>query len=470
MKINRPIYTLLLTILVLSGCKKADSWLDEKARLNDVRPTTLKDLQAILNSENVFNSAYSCVGLLGADSYYLSDVNFNAGKSFDRDAYVWKKDINDELVGADWAGDYKVIGSSNIVLDVLNSITRDNNNASVFDMVKGSALFFRAFSYYGLAQVYCKPFNQQTASIDLGLVLRDNSEVSPKPVRASVLRSYEQMVADLNAAINLLPVNVSYQTMPTKAAAYGLLAKVYLMMDDYSKAYENADAALKLSGALIDFNNAALVDLNKGIPFPDFGKNPEVLFWSGSGSVYPAIIPAFGYGFVDKSLYSSYDNDDLRKESFYYPMGGGEYAFRGTYYGTLQDATFSNIFTGIASNEIYLIRAECAARLNKVDVAISDLNTLLSKRYKTGKFIPYNTVDPEQALNLVLKERRKELPFTGQVAWEDLRRLNKDPRFARTLVRVVNGTTYTLPPNDARYTLPIPPSEIQLSGIQQNER
>ena len=60
--------------------------------------------------------------------------------------------------------------------------------------------------------------------------------------------------------------------------------------------------------------------------------------------------------------------------------------------------------------------------------------------------------------------------MTGQMRWEDLRRLNKEPRFATTLQRVSKGTTYTLAPNDPKYTFPIPDIEITLSGIPQNPR
>jgi len=51
-----------------------------------------------------------------------------------------------------------------------------------------------------------------------------------------------------------------------------------------------------------------------------------------------------------------------------------------------------------------------------------------------------------------------------------LRRLNLDIQRAITLKRNLNGVLYTLPPNDARYVLPVPDLVIQLSGIQQNPR
>lgn len=76
----------------------------------------------------------------------------------------------------------------------------------------------------------------------------------------------------------------------------------------------------------------------------------------------------------------------------------------------------------------------------------------------------------EEVLFAIITERRKELPFVGEIRWEDLKRLNKEERFQRTLKRVINGSTFTLPPNDKRYVLPIPLNEIQLSRIEQNER
>jgi hypothetical protein len=35
--------------------------------------------------------------------------------------------------------------------------------------------------------------------------------------------------------------------------------------------------------------------------------------------------------------------------------------------------------------------------------------------------------------------------------------LNKEQEFEKTITHVVEGTTYTLPPNDIRYVMPLPP-------------
>ncbi len=102
--------------------------------------------------------------------------------------------------------------------------------------------------------------------------------------------------------------------------------------------------------------------------------------------------------------------------------------------------------------------------------ALADINTLLQKRYTPASFKPWSSADRDAIIDKIILERRKELPYTGNIRWEDLRRLNLEARFAVTLTRQSQGKTYTLTPNDPRYVLPIPDDEIRLSGIAQNPR
>lgn len=114
-----------------------------------------------------------------------------------------------------------------------------------------------------------------------------------------------------------------------------------------------------------------------------------------------------------------------------------------------------------------LIVAECSARLGNVDKALEYINSLLIKRYKSSSYVPVRVEGKEQALALILKERNKELLFRG-VRWHDLKRLKRE--YLITLVRTVGSETFRLPPDDKKWTLPIPPNVVRLSGMQQNER
>ena len=94
---------------------------------------------------------------------------------------------------------------------------------------------------------------------------------------------------------------------------------------------------------------------------------------------------------------------------------------------------------------------------------------MIVKRWKTGTFTPLAAGSMQDALILILRERRKELVFRD-LRWTDLKRLNKETAFQQTIKRKINGQEYILLPNDNRYALPIPQSVISISGIQQNPR
>ena len=119
--------------------------------------------------------------------------------------------------------------------------------------------------------------------------------------------------------------------------------------------------------------------------------------------------------------------------------------------------------------EFYLTKAECLARNGSVTEAISTLNKLLITRYKTGSYTPVSVTDQQEALSIILLERRKELLFRG-IRWTDLRRLNLEASTAVTIYRKLNGTSYKLEPNSPNYTLPVADDVIQLSNIPQNMR
>ena len=175
-----------------------------------------------------------------------------------------------------------------------------------------------------------------------------------------------------------------------------------------------------------------------------------------------SIDPGRQITYVDTVLTGSYQKNDLRKTLFFRAATQGRLQHVGRYTGN------ARMFCGIASNELMLISAECHARTGNPAAAITLLNELLKKRFKEGTFADLDAQDADSTLNLVLFERRKELVFSGQTRWEDLRRLSKEKPVK--LSRHVNGQNYELLPGDKRYVLPFPDLEIQLSGIAQNQR
>jgi hypothetical protein len=167
---------------------------------------------------------------------------------------------------------------------------------------------------------------------------------------------------------------------------------------------------------------------------------------------------------IDSTLYSSYQPTDIRKKAFFVSNGKTAY-FVGSYAGYLANYT---LFDGITTGELYLVHAESLARGGEKDSAMSILNSLLRRRWQTGTYTDMVAADAGDALSKVLVERRKELVYRG-LRWSDLRRFNLENANI-TLKRIINGNTYTLPPNDPRWVALIPQIEISRSGIPQNPR
>ncbi|THU40814.1 RagB/SusD family nutrient uptake outer membrane protein [Niastella caeni] len=457
--------SILFLIVILNSCNKQNEWLEEKRLKNEVILKSLQDFQALLDNTDVMNNNYPTIGLIATDNLYIANASLSGISATERNSYIFAKDVYAGSTPSDYS--YQKISYANIVLEGLQNIEIDPSIETNYNNIKGQALFFRALSYYASAQLFCKPFVTATATSDLGIVLRQSSDPNIVYQRATIQATYDQIISDLSTSIELLPVQQLYTTRPSQTSAKALLSKVYLSMGDYSKSFVYANEVLNTYNTLLDYNSN-LVSTTSTFRFPAFTTNastanPEIIFYA-AGIGYDASIFAFGVQFVDSLLYQSYENNDRRKLVLYKNNGGVQVKYAGSYTGT-----FFN-FWGIATNEMYLIRAECYARQGNASLAMNDLNSLLKKRYNTGTFTDLTAANSNDALSKVLKERRKELPFTGQIRWEDLRRLNQDSQFSVTINHIYNNVTYSLSPNDKKYVFPIPDREIQLSGVEQNDR
>jgi starch-binding outer membrane protein, SusD/RagB family len=450
--INKAILpVLLLSALMAGSCNKI---LDEKSNQALAVPHSITDFQAVLDNSVKMNDQSASWDEAAADNFYLPEELFKDLSPQSQDAYVWKP-FNYYGNRNDWASLYDAVYLSNLSLEGISQITADQTNLSDWNNVKGSALFFRAQSFLHTAFIFCEAFDSVTAANDYGIVLRLSSDFNQKSKRATLKATYDQIINDLKEAIQLLPLYPVITYRPSKPAAYALLARTYLSMRNYIEAGKYADSCLKVKNDLIDYNS---LDLTSLTPFEQLNK--EVIFQRIiSTYMIPAIAPVDVR--VDTTLYQSYAENDLRKQAFYFPLDPG-YVFIGTYNGNI-----SSLFTGIATDEVYLMRAECLARQGFIQPAMNDLNTLLVTRFENGTFKEFTASNKEGALKIILAERRKELPFRC-LRWMDIKRLNKEGANI-VLQRIVGGKSYELLPGDSRYALPLPADIIKLTGIPQNK-
>lgn len=446
-------YILRITFILLffsSGCTK---YLDAVPDKSLTVPNNVADYQALLENDKMVFSA-PALGEISADDLYLPDDLWNTQSVLIRETYRWSKDLKENNTSINWNNAYQKIYYANIVLERVGQLRNTQTSADV-DFLTGWALFCRANAFYDLQEIFGKPYRPASASIDLSIPLKLNTALREKINRSTVASAFQQIISDLEHAVTLLPAQVSSANRgrPSKAAAYALLSRVYLTMQNYGKALENANNSLSLYNKLVDYNTLNVTSKAPFSPLIDeVMYNAIQLNYSGR---YWQVLPDF---------YQSYTADDLRRSLFFTidPITGA-IVFKGFY------SAVSAGFAGLTVDEMYLVKAECEARTGNNDQSLTALNTVLIKRFKTGKYTPYTAGSVTDVLALVLSEKRKECLFRN-LRWSDLRRLNQDARFAKPLTRVVEGITYSLPPNDLRYTLPIPEDEIRSTGIEQNIR
>jgi len=454
---------LLSALFMLAGCKK--DFLDPKPSTTIVAPGPLADLQALLENANVLNSCTPALSLIASDDYIFLDYASwqSASTPTERNSYIWARDIYAGATGIpDWNLGYTAIYYCNNVLDMLDKITARDTEIKQYNLIKGWAHFVRAYTYYDLARNFSPAYEPSKATTALGLPIRLKGAIDEVQQRSSLKQTYDQILSDIAVSRNVLgAITSGNSNRPSLAAAFALYSRIYLGMHDYDKAELYADSAIQLRGKLIDYNT---ISPTASSPFDI--NNEETIYSTSSVNNYYLIAFNAIYNTqvtINPELIQLYEPNDLRLTVYFRQNAATKslYVRRGYFRADLP-------FSGLATDELYLTKAECLARRNEVASALNWVNQLLIKRFPPSGFKPLIAKDKTEALDKILNERRKELVWRT-LRWSDLKRLNAEGANI-TLTRVLNGEVFTLPANDPRYVFPIPDDEINTSKIQQNNR
>lgn len=356
-----------------------------------------------------------------------------------------------------WGIHYGVISSYN---SVINGIDKANGGTeSQKKALKAEALLGRAYECLNLINEYGKPYNSATAVQDPGIQLVTSDDVGQEvPARSTVQQTYDFILTDINAALENLPDdNAKNRFRPSKAAAYSLLARVYLYMRNYTLAQKNAELALTSSpsSVMVNYNN-----ITAASPFPAVSIRTDAIYARlGSNVNFPTI-----------DFMQRHNVRDTRLKRYYVPDNGAIptqrgvvfYSFGGNAYGR-----YSN--TGTSVQEMKLIIAEGAARGGDLTVALKQLDDVRKNRIETGFYQAYQSNDPEFVLQKVLDERTFEFPGNA-THWFDMRRLDTEGRMAAVKRFDAQGNVIaTLAPHSPRYTLQIPDLVLRYNpGMVQN--
>ncbi|WP_165384749.1 RagB/SusD family nutrient uptake outer membrane protein [Sphingobacterium corticibacterium] len=449
-----------LTILFCLGCGK--SFLEKKTNVSDLTPYRIQDYQALLDDASTMNNWSSCqLGTIAADEIQVDEValqNFNPYHQ--RNTYLWyRENLFQGEQSNDWNRAFQRILYCNQVLDGLAGLTPSEGDTEAWNNVKGSALFYRAYAYYQLAQLFCEVYDAETAVNSLGLPLRKEADITVTVGRSNLQDTYDFMLNDLKTAYDLLPLEPLVYERPSRLAVQSLLARIYWNLGKYDEALDESVQVLQTKNILIDYNSVEPNPAPVSIFLPIAKNNPEIIF---DATMSMPQIASIGAVAVNETQIELYEEGDLRKNIYFKEFNGftiylGSYSSRGA------------PFSGFSVGELLLVAAECEARKGNLERALLYLNRLRSHRFGSSSFTELISDDQTEILEWILLERRRELVFRG-VRWEDIRRLNKEMRFPVTIVKTFLDEKIEIFPGDSRYVFPLPDNAVDLGGLEQNNR
>jgi tetratricopeptide (TPR) repeat protein len=444
---------LCVWLLLLPGCKK---FFDVRPSTTSINPTTIRDFEEMLNNDSLALCNYTLADFM-SDDVRLESAHLSADpvscytRSYLWEQTIWKPGEPDFMYNAS----YTRILQMNIVLERIGRATGSEEQKSV---IRAQAQINRAWYYLQLAGLYGADYQAATAATDLAVPLVLLPDASLQPVRATVQQVYDQVIQDLTAAVATpgLPGMGQDVVHPGKAAGYALLARIYLNMAKYPDALSAAQSVLAINNKLLKYDRnyvapASLLDLSK---------NPEILLARLCVDYDFYKIRHTGFN-IGPALQAALDSNDIRLLNNF---GEGGLCINGIDFN-------SNTYNySPRVPEVMLIKAECLARQGDEAGALALVNELRKNRLVTYEPLGSTT----DVLTTVLQERRRELFYCGGLRLFDLKRLNRDNRFAQTLHRFAdNGTTVidTLTANSPRYLMSFSPLIIANNpAIIQNPR
>lgn len=389
-----------------------------------------------------------------------------------------------------WQHLYRQIFACNAALGGLD---KDSDNPETLFYI-AQAHAFRAYDYFMLCQIFQFTYvgNEDKPGVMLITEQNEAQAAAEGCARSSLRDCYAQILTDINTAIELLeesgmkPENIltaSPKRLVSLAAAYGIRARVNLVMNNWEAAANDAkDAINKFSGQpspLAETGKPSLNSLDEsnwmwGIPIAptDEVVQTGIINW-------PSHMGSFCYGYItvgvwrqiNASLFAQIPKSDVRRNWFLdedsysaglttdqqsycdaYSMPAYTQVKFAPYQGVLGTDNNSNDIPLMRIEEMHYILAEATA-MNGGDGATL-LNTFVNT-YRDPKF--KCTGSGEDVQEACWMQRRVEF-FGEGITTFDLMRLKKP--FDRRGGGWNKLYCYNIEPTDNVLVLPIPESEV----------
>ena len=359
-----------------------------------------------LTSMHSTNGGLSVYTSLYADDIYTTATSASYDPFYNNTLLAPNGIVNTNF----WRYGYANIYHANALIEGLeksNMLT-----PSVKQQLMGEAKFMRAWFYFNLVNLFG----------DVPLITSTLYKENAVLPRAPVTEIYNLILSDLGFAKSNLAVvySTAGKLRPNKWAAVALLARTQLYLQNWQQAYANAtelitagnyQLATDLNNSFIPNNTEAIWQLVKD----NANTSEAATFIPSSSTVRPALA-------LTDTLMKLFEPNDKRKSSW---------TKSNTVSGTVYSYPFKyklRTNTPLAENkqplrlaELFLIRAEAAIQLNKLDTALNDINRIRNRAGLTT----VNLTTAQQLTTALEKERRLEFFAEDAHRWFDLKRWSK---------------------------------------------
>jgi starch-binding outer membrane protein, SusD/RagB family len=402
-----------------------------------------------------------------------------------------------------WAGYYIMVARTNQALENIPNVPDVDENLR--NRLMGQAYFLRAFAYFNLTNMFDKVPHILEVPAGQEAFYPSNANVTQEMI-------FDQAQADLEMAINMLPVNYNGVSGPdqgqvgraTKGAALSLLGKLHLYRGNYSQAAGYFKQVIDLNEYSLAPNYA---DLFSDDPTKERA-NPGKIFWAefttsnnsdfnwgGDPNVnwrqFIALAPTYSVADFFDFYPTNFLYNEMRQESTidgkldpryhatilsyepdegYTTAYGADWFARGFAAGDYFIKKFTKAATGgdpftagfnyhiIRYADVLLMYAESLANTNNIAEAARHVQTVRDRANLPDREAEFAAFTLSQFMNQLAHERIMELAIEGS-RWHDIRRwgwLEDATRLNELKSHDFEFNTFT----PERHWMPIPQTEL----------
>jgi len=426
--------------------------------LNSLNAAVLGVYNNLVTDENSYRWDLTLIPDLRADNVYISSKNAGRYLGFDQYNLI----AQSGRAEGQWVEGYQtIVNASNVInnvgeADILSSEQEEADNRI------GEMHAVRALSYWNLVRNFARPFSADGGASP-GVPFNNEGTTGEiiTPSRETVATVYQQIVSDLETAIDLMTLTRDGRF--SKEGAQALLAKVYLYMEEWSMAESMATEVIN-SGrfSLYPDTSAWLASWGANIGSEDIFTLINTPTDNGGVNSVGGIYDQDGYGDIlaTEDLYNIYTDTDGRRDI----MTRGD-RLDGERDALFAEGKYPNGETGqdyykiLRLADVYLIRAEARAEQGNEDGARADLDAVASR--VDPSYTP-SAATGDDLIDAIILERRKEFAFEGDRLYDLTRRQRSWTKF-RTFEE------FTVNWDDDQVYNPIPQAEIDVNpNINQN--